>query len=138
MRADVDWADIDPVTWDADYSEPRISSVFAIDPALMWGMTEGHTDGLVGDVTLMSLGEGEDRLLATNFDLSGLPAVMPDADIMRIPSGAHFSVLPVCKPQGAAILKEEGDDPVCTDPDGTDRAVLHERIISAMAAKLGL
>ena len=36
------------------------------------------------------------------------------------------------------ILKEEGDDPVCTDPKGTDRAAVHATIINEIAGELGL
>ena len=54
-----------------------------------------------------------------------------------------FSMLPVCKPHGAAILEDEGDYPVCTDPAGTDpastdRAAVHDTVIASMASKLGL
>jgi len=101
-------------------------------------MAPAHAEALVDDVTLVSLGEGENRLLATDFDLAELPAALPEAQIVRITSGAHFSVLPVCKPMGAAILEEENDEPVCTDPAETDRAALHQQIIAAMTAQLGL
>lgn len=138
MRGDVDWGSMDPSNWNADYSDPRVSAVFAIDPALMWDMSAENAATMVDDVTLLSLGEGENRLLATNFDLAELPAALPDAGIVRITPAAHFSVLPLCKPQGAAILEEEKDDPVCTDPEGTDRAAVHEQIIEVMAAKIGL
>lgn len=138
MREDVDWGSMNPSDWNADYSDPRVSAVFAIDPALMWGMSADNTAKVVADVTLLSMGEGEDRLLATNFDLAELPAALPDAAIVRIAPAAHFSVLPLCKPLGAAILEEEKDDPVCTDPEGTDRAAVHEQIIEVMAEKIGL
>ena len=51
---------------------------------------------------------------------------------------AHFSALPPCRPRGPAILAAEGDDPVCDDPPGTDRALLHKRIVARIAAFLGL
>lgn len=137
-RGGVDWSDLSAEDWNADYSDARVSAVFAIDPALTWRMGADNAENLVDDVTLVSLGEGENRLLATDFDLAELPAALPDAQIVRIPSGAHFSVLPVCKPMGAVILEEENDDPVCTDPAGTDRAALHGEIIAAMTAQLGL
>jgi predicted dienelactone hydrolase len=138
QRGGVRWSDMDSAEWDADYSDPRVSAVFAIDPALTWGMRPENAEALVDDVTLVSLGEGANRLLATDFDLAELPAALPEAQIVRITSGAHFSVLPVCKPMGALILEEENDDPVCTDPAGTDRAALHQQIIAAMTAQLGL
>ena len=130
--------DVSEAQWNGDYSDARITSVFAMDPGLIWGITEEDAAGLTGDVTLMSFGEGDSRLLATDFDIAGLPTVVPQADIVRIAPAAHFSVLPLCKPKGAAILKEENDDPVCTDPEGTDRAAVHARIVAAMVGKLGL
>ena len=50
----------------------------------------------------------------------------------------HFTALPLCKPAAEEILKEEGDDPVCTDPKGTDRAAVHATIINEIAGELGL
>ena len=138
MRGGVSLQDVDVPEWNAGYRDARISSVFSIEPGLIWGMTPEDTASITADVTLMSLGTGESRLLATDFDLVKLPAVLPNADIIRIVPGTHFSVLPLCKPEGVAILEEEKDDPVCTDPEGTDRAVLHSRIINAISVKLGL
>ncbi len=138
MRGKAGLEDVSSVDWNADYRDPRISSVFAIDPGLIWGIGSNEIIDLVPDVNLVSLGEGESRLLATDFDLSGLPAVLPHADVISIVPASHFSILPVCKPQGPAILKEENDDPVCTDPAATDRTAVHEAVINAIAAKLGL
>lgn len=51
---------------------------------------------------------------------------------------SHFSALLPCKPKGSAILAAEGDDPVCDDPPGTDRAALHKRIVDRIAVFLGI
>ena len=101
-------------------------------------MGEVETANLVSDVSLVSLGKSDNRLLATNFDLAGLPAAIPQADVTSISSGTHFSMLPVCTPHGAAILAEENDDPVCTDPEGVDRAAIHTTVLSVISNKLGL
>jgi predicted dienelactone hydrolase len=138
MRGDIDLQNADVARWNADYRDARITAAFSIEPGLIWGMTPADATGITADVTLVSLGIGESRLLATDFDLAGLPAVLPQAQIIRIVSGTHFSVLPLCKPQGEAILEDEKDDPVCTDPEGTDRAALHQQIIDAMSVKLKL
>jgi hypothetical protein len=50
----------------------------------------------------------------------------------------HFTAMPLCKPAGEAILAEEKDDPVCTDPAGGDRQTIHDRIIQRIAAHFGL
>ena len=39
---------------------------------------------------------------------------------------------------GASILAEEGDDPVCTDPVGSDRAAVTAQILTAIADHFGL
>ncbi len=36
------------------------------------------------------------------------------------------------------MLAEEGEDPICTDAEGTDRATLHRQVIEDVATALGL
>ncbi len=50
----------------------------------------------------------------------------------------HFSALLPCKPRGATILREEGDDSVCDDPENSDRVAFHRQIVSLIADHLGL
>ena len=110
----------------------------AIDPALVWGQERTDTETLVDNVTLFGLGQGEDRLVATDFDASGFVGLVPHASVERLVPAWHYSMLPLCKPAGAAILKEVNDDPVCTDPDRGDRAALHRSVIHRIAIDLGL
>ena len=124
--------------WAASYKDDRITRVAAIDPALIWGLDRGHATDLVGDVTLVGLGQGDDRLAGTDFDASGFAGLLPDADILRLAPASHFSALSLCRPGAEAILEAEGDDPVCTDPDGTDRAGVHAAIVDRLAADLDL
>ncbi|MCB1470985.1 MAG: hypothetical protein KDK08_28350 [Rhizobiaceae bacterium] len=134
----VDMQGIDPVTWNADYADPRITQVVAIDPGFVWGLTAADTATLVSDVLLIGLGAADDRMSATNFDESGLADLLPDARIARFDPAFHFTAMPICKPAGEAILIEEDDDPVCTDPEGTDRSRVHREIIDLMARALDL
>ncbi|KEJ89715.1 alpha/beta hydrolase family protein [Sulfitobacter donghicola] len=124
--------------WDALYKDARVTAAFAVDPGIIWGMGAEQVADLTPEVTLVSLGAGENRLLATDFDLAKLPEALPHAEVISIPSAAHFSMMPICKPIGEALLLEEGDDPVCTDPEGADRAAAHQIVLKALHAKLGL
>jgi len=126
------------VAWDASWKDPRITHVAAIDPGMVWGLEQTDVEELVQNVTLFGLGEGQDRLPATDFDASGFVGLVPHASVERLAPAFHFSMLPLCKPAGAALLKEENDDPVCTDPDGADRASLHQSVIDRIAIDLGL
>lgn len=138
LNAGVSFAELDPQMWNASYKDTRITHVAAMDPALHHGFTPDNVAELDADTMLLSLGEGENRLVATDFDASGFVELLPGAEVVRIPSAYHFSLLPLCKPAGAMILKEEGDDPVCTDPDGVNRADIHAQALNAISAQLGL
>ena len=137
-RAGIDVAALPVETWAASYADDRITHVAAIDPALTWKLDAGHVSDLVGQVTLVGLGQGDDRLAGTDFDASGFAELLPNADILRLAPASHFSALSLCKPGAEAILEAEGDDPVCTDPAGTDRAGVHAAIIDRLAADLNL
>jgi hypothetical protein len=36
------------------------------------------------------------------------------------------------------LLEEEGDDPICSDPQGTDRMAVHAQLLDAIATGFGL
>ena len=139
-EAGADLARLDAGLWGADHADPRIRSVVAIDPGLTHGLTASEVAGVQGDILLVSLGQGADRLPATDFSPAGsnLVGFLPDARLLEIAPAAHFSMLPLCKPAGAAILAEEKDDPVCTDPAGADRAAIHAQVLTAASAFFGL
>lgn len=136
----VDLAAFDPAEWDAPHADRRIRRVVAIDPALTWRLSPAHVAGLEAETLLIQLGVGPDRLPATDIgpEGSGLTALLPAARVLEIAPAAHFSVLPLCTPAGAALLEEDGDDPVCTDPAGADRAQIHAQVLAAAAEFLGL
>lgn len=50
--------------------------------------------------------------------------------VAAIDPGFHFTA--------RAFLTADNDDPVCTDPDGTDRAAVHLAIIDIIAKDSGL
>lgn len=110
--------------WNGIHADPRVTHLVAIEPGLIWGVGPADIADLVPDVPLIGLDAGSDRMLATDFDASGLAGLLPGATVERIAPAIHCTALPLCKPMAEAILIEEQDDPVCTDPAGTDRAGL--------------
>lgn len=130
--------DVSEALWNASYADPRVTHVTAIDPGIVWGLDSDATAGAIRNVHLIGLGQGADRLFAVDFDQSGFGALLPEAQIDNIAPAMHFTALPLCKPMAAAILAEEQDDPVCTDPEGTDRAIVHNVIIREILKDLGL
>lgn len=118
--------------WNASRRDERVGAVVALDPGLTWGLGAGDVAGVRARVHLIGFGSGADRLLATDFSAagSGFGAFLPADSQSLIAPAYHFSLLPICTPKGAAILKDEGDDPVCTDPPGADRAAIHAQVVA--------
>jgi predicted dienelactone hydrolase len=131
LKAGIVISDIDQSKWNASYKDPRIAAVAVIDPALTMGLKAEDVSKLDVPVMLIGLGEGESRLLATDTSAKGsnFEALFPAAKIEHIVPATHFTALGLCKAKGAAILEEEKDDPVCTDPAGTDRKAVTQKII---------
>ena len=134
----VNLAGIEESVWNAAYRDERITHVAAIDPGFVWGLEAQDVAGLAGDVLLIGLGKGTTRMSATDFDASGLAQLLPKAEIARLAPAFHFTAMPLCRPEGEAILEEEKDDPVCSDPEGTSRKEVHRRITTLIAQRLGL
>ncbi len=128
----------DPKIWNASYADNRVTHVAAIDPGFVWGLEQSDIDNLVQATLVIGFGSGGDRMLATDFDRSGLSALLGDRRIERFDPAYHFSAMPVCTGAGAAILAKENDDPVCTDPEGSDRGAIHDSIVRMIAEELGL
>ena len=128
------------VKWHGSSKQNRIPATAAIDPGLTWGLTASDVVELDVPVLLIGLGQGKDRLEATDTSAAGsnFEALFPAAKVEHLTPAMHFTALGICKPAGEAILIEEKDDPVCTDPPGTDRKAVQDRIISLLAKHFGL
>jgi predicted dienelactone hydrolase len=139
-KAGVEISSLDSVKWHASYKDKRIAAAAAIDPGLTWGLTESDVTELDVPVLLIGLGQGKDRLEATDTSATGsnFEALFLAARVEHVAPATHFTALGICKPAGEALLLEEKDDPVCTDPPGTDRKAVQVRIISLLAKHFGL
>ena len=131
----VDTTAIDKDMYEASYKDPRVRSVAAIDPGLTWDLSPDDVKNLTAPLRLIALGDEADRLEATNTGARGsnFEALVPQATVTTIAPATHFSALGLCKLGGEALLALEKDDPVCTDPAGTDRSRVLKGIIDALA-----
>ncbi|UOA15972.1 alpha/beta hydrolase family protein [Sulfitobacter dubius] len=125
--------------FEADARDPRISRAVVVDPGF-GGAADPETlqDALAG-ITLINLGD-TGRLGAADVgpDGNNLANRLPGASYVEIAPANHFTFLGTCKPGAAALLKEEQDDPICTDPEDTDRAAAHVQLIDAISFGLDL
>ncbi|MEQ8482072.1 MAG: hypothetical protein RIC18_15585 [Hoeflea sp.] len=125
--------------FEADSSDDRIVQSVAIDPGFGAAVTEASLSDVNSRITLINLGY-ENRLEAADVSPKGNDLVtrLGVAEYLEIGPANHFTFLGVCKPRAAELLAEEGEDPICTDPDGADRKEIHDRLVAAIADALGL
>ncbi|MGI9500682.1 MAG: alpha/beta hydrolase family protein [Geminicoccaceae bacterium] len=137
-KGGVDLANL-PAAWEGDLRDPRIGAVIAVDPGLTYGFRQNSIAAFNLPVQLINLGE-QDRWQAVDVDSRGskLTEKLPEVDYVVVDPANHFSFLGLCKPEGPALLDAERDDPVCDDPEGSDRSKVHAEIIEHMVRFLGL
>lgn len=137
-KGGVDLANL-PASFAADMRDPRISAAIAIDPGFSYAATDNSIAAMDLPVLLVSLGR-KNLFKAADVGPKGsnLAGRLPNVTRAVIAPAHHYTFLAECKPEGAAILKAERDDPVCDDPEGTDRAKAHRNIVKAIAAFLQL
>ena len=129
LEDDVGVRNLNEATWNASYRDPRVSGAVSIDPGLVWGVNEESFKNLSSNTKIIGLGSETTRMIATNFDASGMADYLDKDMFVRLAPAVHFSAMPHCKPDGPAILRQENDDPICDEPEGGDRHKTHARII---------
>ncbi|HSI39446.1 MAG TPA: hypothetical protein VLA00_02725 [Xanthobacteraceae bacterium] len=137
-KGGVDFAKLPP-GFEAETRDARIGAAVAIDPGLTDAATPESLATVSIPVLLINLG-GAERWRGIDLSAAGSDLVerLPAA-LYRVAAPAnHFTMLGLCKPGGAERLAEEGDDPICNDPPGTDRAHIHEEIAATVATFLKL
>ena len=137
-RGGVDLSDLDAQRWNDSFKDSRITHVAAIDPGLTYGVTAAHVAALAAQTQIITLGDAQARLLATDVIGNGFISLLPDAQQVTISPASHYSALGLCTPKGPRILAQEGEPPVCSDPSGADRAQIHRQIVDSIAAQIGL
>lgn len=125
--------------FEADTRDPRISRAVVVDPGFGGAADPATLQQALAGMTLINLGN-EDRLGAADVGPDGNDLVnrLPEASYVEIAPANHFTFLGTCKSGAAALLEEAQDDPICTDPEGTDRAATHMELIDAISFGLNL
>lgn len=132
-KGGVDLTALDP-RFEDDHRDPRIKAIVAVDP----GFTPAYTDKSVRSVRIpvFFINQGTPASTPGAVEAHHLAELIPGATLVRVPDAVHLSFLGLCKPGAEELLAKWGDDPICTDGGGRDRASLHEDILKATTAFL--
>ncbi|WP_282077526.1 alpha/beta hydrolase family protein [Epibacterium ulvae] len=125
--------------FDKNARDARITKAVVIDPGFGRAADPASFKDAIPGITLINLGQ-EDRLNAADVGPNGnqLASHLPDTTYVEIAPANHFTFLGTCKEGAAQMLEDYGDDPICTDPKGTNRAAVHIELINTIASGLGL
>lgn len=124
---------------EADRKDGRFRSIIAVDPGFTRAFQEQSLTRITAPMLLVSLGEKASfPAVDLTAEGSNLPARIKGAQHAVIQGAHHFSFLALCKPAARAILADEGEDPICDDPAGSDRATVHAEIIRKVSDFLKL
>ncbi|MCU0801812.1 MAG: hypothetical protein MUD11_08550 [Rhodobacteraceae bacterium] len=123
----------------ADMTVKGISRVIAVDPSFSHTFVPASLNRLP-PAHLIRMGTQEVIPPARDIGPSGsnLAARIPGATLTTIAPAWHFSFLGLCLPTAGAILEAAGEDPICDDPAGADRAAVHAQVIADLVMALGL
>jgi len=119
--------------------DERITRTVAIDPGFGGAVTQDSLADVTSQIMLINLGD-ESRMPAVDLSRKGnnLAGRLSEVDYEVIEPANHFTFLGLCKPTAIAHLEEEDEDPICSDPEGADRQLVHDRLIEGIATGLGL
>ncbi|WP_020591499.1 alpha/beta hydrolase family protein [Kiloniella laminariae] len=138
-KSNVDLQQIDAARIARSNLDPRIKIAIAVDPELSTSFSPGSLAAITSPTTILNLGTPDTIL--PGLEASALAALIPGSSYTTLPGTSHFSAFAVCKPNGVAILAEEGEDQaICQEPDNRDRNLLHheisDEIINVLTAHL--
>lgn len=133
-KGNVDFRLLDQAKFNASHEDPRLAGTIAIDPGMVSGMTPESIAAAEKPVLVINLGTDETLWPTVNVGKNGLDLEtrLKNAAYLQIAPADHYSFLPECTENAQQLLKEEGEDPICDDPEGSDRADVHRQVIEAI------
>ena len=137
-KGGVDFAHL-PDDFTNGYRDTRISKTVAIEPGMSFAVKPDSLADVSNPVLFIKLGQ-EHGWLAGDVSASGsnLVAKVKDASLAVFAPAYHLTFLAECEPGAAKLLEEMDDDPICSDPEGTDRSLVHRQVADEIATFLGL
>ena len=108
--------------FEQDNSDPRLTAIVALDPALPRAMTAQSLRNVTIPVLVINLGRPDD--VPVQMNAAAITALLPNGHHAIISGAVHFSAMDECRLLGRIIIGLAGEDSICADTAGRSRAVL--------------
>ena len=122
---------MDAERFDQSNLDNRINTVIAVDPALAQAFTTESLGEVQRPVLIINLGSVDE--VPAGVDGVGIAQTLPHSDYARVEGANHFSFLGECTAMGEAIIKDEGDDPICSEVSDRKRSDIHDELRELIA-----
>lgn len=118
-------------------ADTRVTAAVSFDLGLTQAFDLASLRAIDLPVLVISAGD-ESPLIPLETESRALAAALPDVRYLEPSDLSHFVFLGLCKPGGEAILVElePGDEIVCQEGKGRDRATLHTYVVDEVLAFL--
>ncbi len=136
-RGGVDLWDMDLSPAAQDLRDERIKMAVIIDPGIVEILTLESLSQI--DIPMLILNLGQEDTIPVGVYARQAAGLIAGGRYEIVQDATHFSFLAACKPKGANILADEGEqDRLCDDAGGRGRDAIHkdlaQRIIGYFAA----
>ncbi|MDG4718254.1 MULTISPECIES: alpha/beta hydrolase family protein [Thalassospira] len=123
----------------ANSKDPRIQKFIVIEPGMTDAVDPDSIKDVDGDFLFIRLGR-EHGWRASDVEATGsnLLAKLDHPEYAVFAPANHLTFLGECVPGVAEMLAQMDDDPICSDPAGTDRGLIHAQIIDEISGFLSL
>ena len=133
-QAGVDLSKTNAALFDRNNRDGRVKSVVAIDPGLAQAFVSNSLAQVRTPIQIINLGQAEDVPAAING--KHIAAAIGGATHTNVTGSAHFSFLGECTDKGEAIIRREGEEPICSEYHGRRRSDIHEELKGLIEAFL--
>jgi predicted dienelactone hydrolase len=110
----------------------RVRAAIAVDPELNEEFDPASLMRISAPVRVINLGEPD--AIRPELEASRLALAIPGANYDTVANAIHVSAFNLCKPQGPAILREDGDDEGLCDDGQRPRMEVHAVLAEMTAA----
>ncbi len=127
-RGGVDLWDMDLSPAAQDLRDARIKTAVIIDPGIVETLTLESLTQI--DIPMMILNLGQEDTIPAGVYARQASEAITGAQYEIVQDATHFSFLAQCKPKGAKILADEGEqDRLCDDAGGRGRGAIHRELV---------
>ncbi|PCI02733.1 MAG: dienelactone hydrolase [Hyphomicrobiales bacterium] len=114
--------------------DKRIKTVVAVDPGLAQAFTSKSLGEIQRPVLIVNLGSLDE--VPAGIDGADIVLALAHSEFARVEGATHFSFLGECTAMGEAIIKVEGDEPICSEISDRKRSDIHNELKGLIAAYL--